>query len=175
MAVVLGTIRAGDVEDNLYWGVVAVSFAVDGGESAEMQAADVSHDPGMARGDAFLGEELLESGEKVVDVIGRFEFPDVRGEDGRQAGGFGIFLMSASVLGAEGRIGAGDGQAALGAGAKAMLTAGEIVGGTGLSGVFCHDLSFFDGGWGVPYPGYFAKCAEAVGFKRVGRNTCLKV
>jgi hypothetical protein len=30
-------------------------------------------------------------------------------------------------------------------------------------------------GRGVPYPGYFAKCAEAIHFKRVGRNTCLKV
>jgi hypothetical protein len=28
---------------------------------------------------------------------------------------------------------------------------------------------------GVPYPGYFAKCAEAIDFKRVGRNSCLKV
>jgi hypothetical protein len=30
-------------------------------------------------------------------------------------------------------------------------------------------------GRGVPYPGYFAKCAEALDFKKVGGNTCLKV
>ena len=28
---------------------------------------------------------------------------------------------------------------------------------------------------GVPYPGYFAKCAEAIDFKYVGGNACLKV
>jgi hypothetical protein len=32
-----------------------------------------------------------------------------------------------------------------------------------------------NGGRGVPYPGYFAKCAEALEFTRVGGNTCLKV
>jgi hypothetical protein len=30
-------------------------------------------------------------------------------------------------------------------------------------------------GEGVPYPGYFAKCAEAVDCKRVEENSCLKV
>jgi hypothetical protein len=28
---------------------------------------------------------------------------------------------------------------------------------------------------GVPYPGYFAKCAEALEFKRVGGNICSQV
>jgi hypothetical protein len=79
------------------------------------------------------------------------------------------------VLGAEGGIGGGGGQATLGAGAKVMLTAREIVDGTGVSGVLGHGLSFFVEGWGVPYPGYFAKCAEAPDFKRVGGNSCLKV
>jgi len=30
-------------------------------------------------------------------------------------------------------------------------------------------------GGGVPYPGYFAKCAEALEFKRVGGNSCFQV
>jgi hypothetical protein len=95
------------------------------------------------------------------------------------------------VLGAEGGIGAAGGRAALGAGAKVMLTAREIIGGTGVSVILSHGLSFFVEGWpfaknapletrgklgeGVPYPGYFAKCAEALEFKRVGGNSCLKV
>jgi hypothetical protein len=28
---------------------------------------------------------------------------------------------------------------------------------------------------GVPYPGYFAKCAEAFDFKGVGGNSCFQV
>jgi hypothetical protein len=30
-------------------------------------------------------------------------------------------------------------------------------------------------GRGVPYPGYFAKCAEALDFKRLARNICFRL
>jgi hypothetical protein len=54
-------VGARHIEDDL-WGVVAAVFAVDGGESAEMKAADIGHDPGMARRNALLSEEHEESG-----------------------------------------------------------------------------------------------------------------
>ena len=75
MVLVLRAIGARGVHDDGDLVVLGV-FAVDGGESSAMQAADVGHDSGVARRDALLGEELLESGEKFVDFIRGLEPSD---------------------------------------------------------------------------------------------------
>jgi hypothetical protein len=87
MVLVLGAIGAGAIHDD--GDLVVGVFAVDGGEGAEMDAADVGHDSGEARRDALLGEELLEPGEKFVDFKRGLERSDVLGEFGDRAGGFG--------------------------------------------------------------------------------------
>jgi hypothetical protein len=74
--IVAFAIGAGDVPDEGRVVVlgIGVKLALDGGESAEQEIAGIRECGSAAGRDAVLGEELEESGEEFVDVLGGSEF-----------------------------------------------------------------------------------------------------
>jgi len=88
------------VDDDSLW--LAGFFLLDGGEGAEEEVAGIGHDGSAARGDAVLGLEEKEAGEKVIDGYGGAEFSETGDEFGGEIGGFVKLLPTAGVLGAKG-------------------------------------------------------------------------
>jgi hypothetical protein len=84
------------------------------GKGAEKQAIDVRQNGSTARGDAVLGEELVEIVEGVVDALSGLEVVVIRGELEVVVGGLDLQLFGA-MPGAESGARVGNGQAALAA------------------------------------------------------------
>jgi hypothetical protein len=72
-----------------------------GRESAENEAIDVSDDGGATRGDAALGEEIVESAESFVDGFGGLKVFGLAHEWGEQAEVVLSLLLGAGVIEAE--------------------------------------------------------------------------
>jgi hypothetical protein len=85
----LVTARAGKIDDDLLFVVLRVEFFVDGGEGAEDEIAGVSHDGGVAWGDAVFGFEVQEAREEIIDGDGGLEFGETGGEIGGEVELFG--------------------------------------------------------------------------------------
>jgi hypothetical protein len=98
------TRRAGDIPDNLDWGVfrsMALVFLLDGGEGTHEQAGDVGQDGGATRGDTAFGEKSKEIGERAIDALGGVEGVASDGEEGAQIVGgvlLGVVIVAAGSI-----------------------------------------------------------------------------
>jgi hypothetical protein len=144
---------AGEVEDDVgnggIVGGLGVEFLVDGGEGAELEAVDIGHDAGVARGDAAFDEEDEEAGEEVVDLRGGLEVGEKAGEGGGEVGGAVVeaVLLEGGMAEAEAGAGVEDRETAAAAGA------GDVAaGGMGGDGVWFSHIEPRLDGQGV-YPG----------------------
>src|SRR6266849_4948371 len=66
-----------------FWGE-AVEVVIDGFEAAQYETANVGEDRALARGDASLGEQLVQGDQRVIDLLGVLEVAtaveELRGE-----------------------------------------------------------------------------------------------
>jgi hypothetical protein len=119
----------GEIEDDLgsrrFTVGFGVEFPVDGGEGAKLEAIDIGHDAGMARGDAAFDEEDEEAGEEVIDLRGGLEVGEEAGECGGEVGGAAgeAVLLEGGMAETEARSGVLDGEAA------AATSAGNVAAG----------------------------------------------
>jgi len=127
---------AREIDDDL--SLVGAGFVLDGGESAEEEIANVGEDGGAACGDAVLGKKAEEIGEDLVEVRGGLEFGKLADEGGGEVGLLEAVRAGVEVFGAEPGSGVGDGVAAAAAGGGAVLTTRQVIGGTGVDGLFVH-------------------------------------
>jgi hypothetical protein len=112
-------------------------FFLDGGKGAEEQAVDVSQDGAAARGDAALGQEIVDGAEGLVDARGGLEVLEIANERGDEAGVVFGLDGGASVVQAKGT-GWIRGRQAAATAEGAVLAACGFIGGAGFSGVhFC--------------------------------------
>ena len=91
-------------------------------EGAEKQAADIGKNSGAARGDAVLGQKLIETVKGVVDALSSLEAMIIAREMSVVVGGLGDFLLGA-MLGAEAGMGIGSKETALTAVGSVIETA----------------------------------------------------
>ena len=114
---------------------------------AKEQAIDIGDDGGTARGDAALGEKIVERGEIFVDALDGLEVIGLADEFGEKAEVVLGLALGTSVVKAEGAGGIG-GELAAAALEGAVLAAGRFVGGIGDDAGFggVHDVCL----WLIP-------------------------
>jgi hypothetical protein len=103
---------------------VAVDFAVDGGEGAELEIGDVGQDRGAAGSDAIFDEETAELGEEIVDLDGGAEVRGLVAEGRGQVGIDERGFEAGGVAEAEGGV-LRDWEMAAAAGAGAITAGGD--------------------------------------------------
>jgi hypothetical protein len=135
----LRAVRAGKIPDDGGGGWLAggfrVEFLVDGGEGAELEAVDIGHDAGVARGDAAFDEEDEEAGEEVVDLRGGLEIGEEAGEGGGEVGGavVELFLLEGGMAETEAGAGVQNRETATATGAGDVAARGSGGGGVWFS------------------------------------------
>jgi hypothetical protein len=130
------------INDDSLW--LAGFLLLDGGESAEEEAAGEGHHGGAAERDFVVGLEFVEFAERMVDVGGGAEFLDVTDETGSEVGLVEVLLKHSGVSGAEAGVLVGDGHAAATTAWSALLAMGQRGdGGDGRAREFgIHESSF---------------------------------
>src|SRR5260370_38577481 len=93
---------AGHIHDDVDVAVVAVDFAVDGGEGAEELLNDVGKNGCFLGGDTILGEEDEEFGQGDLHVHSGGEFGEVAEKGGSEVDGVGIVRAEGGMFLAKG-------------------------------------------------------------------------
>jgi hypothetical protein len=96
---------AGYVDDNLGAVIVRFEFTINRGHAAQELRADVSKHGGAFGGDAVFREDLEESGEEEVDLLGGLEVVEFSEKIGGKVAGVGFVGLEADVAEAEAAVG----------------------------------------------------------------------
>jgi hypothetical protein len=113
---------AGHIQDDVDVVVVAVDFAVDGGEGAEEQVADVGQHSGTARGDLIVGKEFIQFAQGMVDASRGLEILGLACEGRGEFNEVTLFALLIGVFETKAGVVVGNGQTAKPATGEAMLT-----------------------------------------------------